>query len=103
MLAPKVAKPPTNPVTLRANMHESQRSNGIVQRRIGNQAMLRQVTLRSGQQPEATARPKLTIGPIDDPLDDEADRVAHQVVRMPDTTHAAGTSVGEGSEYRHGE
>jgi hypothetical protein len=80
-----------------------QRSNGISATPEGNQAMLRQVTRRSGKQPEATARAKLTIGPIDDPLEDEADRLARQVVRMPDTTHSAGTSVAEGSEYRHGE
>src|SRR6476620_11499099 len=33
----------------------------------------------------AAIQPKLEVGPVDDPLEHEADRVAGQVMRMPDT------------------
>jgi hypothetical protein len=35
--------------------------------------------------PARTLRPKLAIGSVDDPLEHEADRVADQVMRMPDS------------------
>jgi len=44
---------------------------------ISNQAMLR---LGSSS---ASLQPKLAIGPVDDPLEQEADRVADQVMRAP--------------------
>src|ERR1700744_4541463 len=47
---------------------------------IGNQAALRRLA-RPGARP---LQPKLAIGAVDDPLEHEADRVADQVMRMPD-------------------
>ena len=35
--------------------------------------------------PARTLQPKLAIGSVDDPLEHEADRVADQVMRMPDS------------------
>ena len=39
-------------------------------------------------------QPKLEVGAVDDPLECEADRVAEQVMRMPDPAAPAGTSDG---------
>jgi hypothetical protein len=69
----------------------------FLQRTIGNQAVLRLLSQRGsdrGSRPQpsplaATPLPsaiqaKLVVGPVDDPLEHEADRVADQVVRMVD-------------------
>jgi hypothetical protein len=48
-----------------------------LQRQVGNQAVL--AMLRSG-----ALQAKLSVGAVDDPLEHEADRVADQVMRMPD-------------------
>jgi Domain of unknown function (DUF4157) len=82
----------------------------MLQRSIGNQAMLRLLAQRASKvpvvAPDRTDRPdarslltapplpgaiqaKLEIGEVDDPLEHEADRVADQVMRMP----APGVSV----------
>jgi hypothetical protein len=50
------------------------------QRSIGNQAALRRMARRQTD----AFQPKLTVGAVDDPLEHEADRVADQVMRMPD-------------------
>ena len=64
----------------------------FLQRKIGNQATLRllaQQASRSEQQAAATPLPgaikaKLVVGQVNDPLEQEADQVANQVMRMPD-------------------
>jgi hypothetical protein len=48
-----------------------------LRRQVGNQAVL--AMLRSG-----ALQAKLSVGAVDDPLEHEADRVADQVMRMPD-------------------
>jgi hypothetical protein len=53
-----------------------------LQRSIGNRGMMQ--FLRS-----AHIQPKLTVGPVDDEYEREADRVADQVMRMPDPASAA--------------
>ena len=75
-----------------------------LQRSLGNQAVLRMLDQQRSNPParqEAAGRPKpptqthlaappgalqakLTVGPANDPLEQEADRVAEQVMRMPD-------------------
>jgi Domain of unknown function (DUF4157) len=63
----------------------------IFQRTIGNQATLRRLTQRSN--PTSLPRnlqPKLIVGAVNDPLEDQADRVAGQVMRMPDPALADG-------------
>ena len=51
-----------------------------LQRQLGNQAALRLREHQGGLQP------KLAVGPVDHPQEREADRVAGQVMRMPDPT-----------------
>jgi hypothetical protein len=57
----------------------------LLQRTIGNQAMLRLLAQRAGANRSAPGpiEAKLKVGVIDDPLEHEADRVADQVMRMP--------------------
>jgi hypothetical protein len=50
----------------------------LLERGIGNQAMLRGLPQRPG-----FIQPKLAVGPVDDPLEHEADRVADQVMQAP--------------------
>jgi hypothetical protein len=40
----------------------------------------------------AAIQPKLALGPVDDPLEHEADRIADQVMRMPDPNLSTGTA-----------
>ena len=62
----------------------------MLQRNLGNQAM--QQLLQSG-----AIQPKLTIGQPDDVYEQEADRVAEQVMRMPEPLrHDPSNSSGEG-------
>ena len=56
------------------------------QRAIGNQAALRRMAL------PARLQPKLMVGHIDDPLEHEADRVAAQVMSMPDARPAVSSA-----------
>jgi len=53
----------------------------ILQRSLGNQAALRLLDPR-GRNPPAALQAKLVVGPANDPLEQEADRVAEQVMRM---------------------
>ncbi len=59
------------------------RRAAILQSRIGNQAALRFLAGVAD-----TALPKLAVGNADDPFEREADRVAEQVLRMPDADRA---------------
>ena len=86
MFAPPALKPQTKPTAnpgrtlapARA-MDLARPSGGAAERargfewRIGNQAALRRLV-----------QAKLAVGPTDDPLEHEADRIADQVMRMPD-------------------
>ena len=56
-----------------------------LQRQVGNQAVL--AMLRSG-----ALQAKVSVGAVDDPLEHEADRVADQVMRMPDPGNSVGTA-----------
>jgi len=67
----------------------------LLQRSIGNQATLRlmagSTTNPAGNEghpvpriPPGVIQPKLAVGPVDDPAENEADRVADDVMRMPD-------------------
>jgi len=58
-----------------------------LQRSLGNQAVLRMLD-QQRQNPPAALQAKLVVGPSNDPLEQEADRVAAQVMRMPDTEPA---------------
>src|SRR5579863_634852 len=51
----------------------------------GNQAMLRRLSRTSPH-----LQCKLTVGAVNDPLEAEADRVAEQVMRMPDPDPISG-------------
>ncbi len=69
-----------------AARHVGQRH--LMQRGIGNQAMLRLLADRAPSQTSGPAlagalQKKLTIGSVDDPLEHEADRVADQIMRTP--------------------
>ena len=46
---------------------------------------------------ELAVQPKLVVGPVDDPYEQEADRVADQVMRMPDTEVATTSEKNPGS------
>jgi outer membrane protein OmpA-like peptidoglycan-associated protein len=53
--------------------------------RIGNQAVLRRKCAAcSEEEKRQPVQPRLAIGPVDDPLEREADRVADRVMRMTD-------------------
>ena len=98
MFAPLIAKQKTKSGDLQRAPVEPQRHGQpavsqvqLLQRRIGNQALLRLFAQR-GNEPGAPSnaallrgvlQPKLRIGAVNDPLEHEADRVADQVMRMP--------------------
>ena len=67
---------------------------------VGNQAMLRHLSRTS-----VRLQPKLQVGTVDDPLEAEADRVADQVMRMPDAalpdTALSNPSAANGSNSLH--
>ncbi len=112
MFAPKVAKAQTKTAASSTNSahdrstlvgHLSGRSPLVLQRTIGNQAVLRLIAQRgsrqTGEKADDCARgtsplsappmpnimqPKLVVGEVNDPLESEADRVADQVMRMSD-------------------
>ncbi len=77
MFAPKAAKS----TTTKAAAGPAPGRRAPQGRSIGNQAMLR----LQGRHVQA----KLIVGPADDPLEHEADRVADAVMRMPDLAAAA--------------
>jgi hypothetical protein len=89
MFAPLAVKSRNN-ATARARADDIQRqARGPVntgQRAIGNQAALRRLAL------PARLQPKLAVGHIDDPLEHEADRVAAQVMSIPDTRPAVSSA-----------
>ena len=113
MFAPKVARAQTKAAESPAGKRVRQRSNFVVQpfrrrsvaqvlmlqRTIGNRATSRllaqQTSSLTGNRPGgghdqdalplwATVQTKLNVGRADDPLEHEADRVADQVMHMPD-------------------
>jgi hypothetical protein len=90
MFAPLVAKPKSSPPE-RSAVPAQRRSQAAVaeeqllQRTIGNQAMLPLLAQRLPGYIQA----KLKVGAVDDPLEHEADRVADQVMRMPEPSAAA--------------
>jgi hypothetical protein len=85
MLAPRIAKTtqPEAPHRLPAMRHRHVRQPGI-----GNQASLRLLGAPRLASPPAL-QAKLVVGPADDPLEHEADRVADTVMRMPDPAVAS--------------
>jgi hypothetical protein len=98
MFAPPVAKQKTKSGELQRAPVVSQRHGQsalspvqLLQRRIGNQALMRLLVQRGNElgAPSNAAslrgilQPNLKIGTIKDPLEYEADRVAGQVMRMP--------------------
>jgi outer membrane protein OmpA-like peptidoglycan-associated protein len=96
MFASKAGKARTSPVRHSANMPERRRSTNLLQRYLGNQAQLRQLSAKPPPAPAEIprglqAKSALQIGPVDDPLEREADAVADQVMRMlePAVTPAA--------------
>jgi outer membrane protein OmpA-like peptidoglycan-associated protein len=76
----------------------------MLQRTIGNQAVLRLLAQEAENQQQrlpqtalpfrGVIQPKLEIGAVNDPLEAEADRVAEQVMRMPDPARRATPSEG---------
>src|SRR5262245_18924248 len=75
------------PMTIYSRPGSVTRRAAILPRAIGNQAALRFLTAAA----DIEARPKLTVGPADDPLEREADRIAAQVLRMPAAEQASST------------
>jgi hypothetical protein len=53
-------------------------------RPIGNQAVLRRKCAACGEEEQRRIQPRLDIGPVDDPLEREADQIADRVMRMAD-------------------
>ncbi len=98
MFAPPVAKQKTKsgefsraPVVQQRHHQPALSQVQLLQRRIGNQALLRLFS-QHGSEPGAPGNmarlpgilhAKLRIGAVNDPLEHEADRVADQVMRMP--------------------
>ncbi len=98
MFAPLIAKQKTKSAEFSRAPVASQRHGQpalsqvqLLQRRIGNQALLR-LFAQHGNEPGAAGnmarlpgilQAKLRIGAVNDPLEHEADRVADQVMRMP--------------------
>jgi hypothetical protein len=89
MFAPLAVKSRNN-ATGRARADDTQRQArapvNTGPRAIGNQAALRRMAL------PARLQPKLMVGHIDDPLEHEADRVAAQVMSMPDARPAVSSA-----------
>jgi hypothetical protein len=98
MFAPPVAKqksksaePQRAPIVPQRHGQSAVSQVQLLQRQIGNQALMRLLAQR-GNEPGAPGnmarlpgvlQAKLKIGAVDDPLEHEADRVADQVMRMP--------------------
>jgi hypothetical protein len=107
MFAPKVAKPQTKAIEAASSGlaprcstlagHRLGSGPGeqalFLQRSIGNQATQRLLTQGASRSEPG----KLAIGRVDDPLEREADRVADQVMRMPDPGTARGAAGPPGS------
>jgi hypothetical protein len=111
MFAPPVAKQKTKsaehqraPLVPQRPSHSAVNQAQLLQRRIGNQAMIRllaqraSVTRNEPGAPENAPRfpggiqAKLKVGAANDPLEHEADRVAEQVMRMPAPEVSASTA-----------
>lgn len=83
MFAPAVAKPGTKGAERPAAPRAPRPAAPVLRRAVGNQAALR---LLAQPPPTATVQAKLAVGAVNDPLEHEADRVADEVMRMPDPT-----------------
>lgn len=92
MFAPLVAKPKIKAAEPQRSAVAAQRPGSpalaqrqLLQRTIGNQAMIRLLAQRAGAASNAPGpiQAKLKVGAVNDPLEHEADRVADQVMRMP--------------------
>ena len=98
MFAPRLAKQKTKssefsrtPVVSQQHGQSALSPVQLLQRRIGNQALMRYMAQRQcepGAPHNAAAllvvlQPKLKIGAVNDPLEHEVDSVADQVMRMP--------------------
>jgi hypothetical protein len=81
MFAPPIAKAQTQPAHAATRRLAPQANPPL----LGNQSALR----RAGQQARGAVQAKLAIGRSDDPMEHEADRVADQVMRMPDAAPRA--------------
>lgn len=85
--ADKEVKPRQTPRTHDASSSESQLNNldlVSLQRTLGNQAVQRLIADGRLQVGSGVLQAKLTVGPVDDPYEQEADTVAQQVMTMPD-------------------
>jgi hypothetical protein len=92
MFAPKIAKPQTKAAVnstndlarpaLTAQQHGLSELSLLLQRNIGNQAMLQARTSFSEPRLPGFIQPKLVIGQTNHPLEHEADSVAEQVMRI---------------------
>ncbi|MDT5047339.1 MAG: hypothetical protein QOE48_5741 [Mycobacterium sp.] len=67
-------------------------SRVVLQRAVQTAARPSQVVALTLYPMPRALQPKLDIGPVDDPLEHEADRVADQVMRMPDPKLCAGAA-----------
>jgi len=92
MFAPLVAKPKIKSADPQRSAIAAQRlgptalaQRQLLQRTIGNQAMIRLLAERAGVASNAPGpvQAKLEVGSVNDPLEHQADRVADQVMRMP--------------------
>jgi hypothetical protein len=75
--------PETLPVAPGWRASGSARQLLALQRSVGNQTLLRLLSQHARSPSPVVIQPKLAIGAVDDPLEREADRVADQVTRMP--------------------